>query len=1315
MARDLSSRRDVFGRDISYICSALPDFDLWNMIDVYSKEPESGYSPMHITILKGQLRKSFMLYKSWKEEKEYLTHKFGGHIMNQLDREGLTPLDLHYLNLNMILQRYPKELALKNLGSNRGNRLPQVRWIDVWESLPSATEDCLQSLVLKDLNKIRNTGGTHILTFGSNIHSQLGTGSKDDRKKMFQIHSSMFRADKTHSINDVRFRKISMRKYYSTFITSDNRVYTCGNGSRGRLGTGDTENVSGTFQLAFDLDEIGIREMVNSDHHTLLIDEAANLYSWGWNAYGQLGYSSPSVKKQNQKLHENIFIAVPRRVTSLDNYDIKLIGCSNIHSCIVTKDNIVMIWGLNIGQMGFVKSNYLDSRKEYMSYEGSIINKPTNISIPKIGAIEQVICTEFATILRCHGNVIHVLSDYSIRTFRIPLARYKAHTTVDPFHQFAAKEIPNEILSIKCSNMYGNYLGIQYSCGRIGVLILKNEGPKCWNGLSNVLPVIPCWMPKFRFNNCADFDISSKGGIIVSTVRGETFISGAPSSPFEKIFDSKLISGNACQVSCDSTFGSFIISKHEKIHLDMKTFDDTLESDLLRYSYSILSCASETEVCNVVMTPSYREDSSAERISSEKKFRNCNHIDKKLRWHSNPKFDVTFISEDNERTIFRCHKVILFNRCRHFTKCITRDKIYSLSDGLIQFRYEGLCEGGIMIIRVLITSDRDRNQKMLKSILNRLYTDQKPSSSQEAFIHLNLIDTPLQFCFSQLLESSVGDLANVPDYIQELLDVQINLLDGSTKAHALVLASRCAYFANVFSSPFPSQRSDGLITLQLTKFTKRGFDLLLQYIYGVPFESIINKHTSTNSVEALDLYLELLELADYLNIDILRLNLEWSLQEYINGDQVLSIFIAAIAYGCNRLAYSCAFYILMHLGLIYCIDKVDLVDQYMTPEAWNFLEKTLHSLDKTQLTALHNKDWTNVSDTDWIKLFSHNMNSFNQKFMAKNAEFQPIIEVGTSITNIEDNFMKHKSKTHVSLASTGDDSVGLNSAKHLACRKESSVKQIDEKAHYKSSSIVQKQEAFTAVNHKKKRSSKPIEINNGSALCDPPDISSDSKIVVHSQFAAVPLPSLFSETTSKTDNGQSLKLSGTFRKSTQRTRKHNLNKSESKEFNSNKNQMAWSNQGASQAKKECSHPTSSSLPSLLHTDSKDLRIKNNKGAKSRLDHIKGDHLLANSVWNAKAGGIKTGSNVGTLSSSTMTLEERVAARRFEDWFSNESAKVQSMLNQNETSQHNLEAMYIDDNIPNFLTYPNNKKPPKKIKAKFSNKLKSDISSLNNFL
>lgn len=119
-------------------------------------------------------------------------------------------------------------------------------------------------------------------------------------------------------------------------ITSDEHIYTFGNGSDGQLGTGKFQD---------ELSPVKIERMFGyiidcaAFNHTMLLT-STGLFTWGWGEHGELGLGST----ENQ---------CSPCLVDVGEHEIIEVTCGAFHSAAVSKDGLLLTWGLGThGQLG---------------------------------------------------------------------------------------------------------------------------------------------------------------------------------------------------------------------------------------------------------------------------------------------------------------------------------------------------------------------------------------------------------------------------------------------------------------------------------------------------------------------------------------------------------------------------------------------------------------------------------------------------------------------------------------------------------------------------------------------------------------------------------------------------------------------------------------------------------------------------------------------------------------------------------------------------------------------------------------------------
>lgn len=132
---------------------------------------------------------------------------------------------------------------------------------------------------------------------------------------------------------------VSAAKFHSVALTAEGQLLTWGWGRRGRLGHPDAQLHSGEGAVIAPLmvAALGRRHVAAvaaGKHHTVLCTTAGEVFTFGSNRHGQLGYAVDGQP-------------TPRRVAALRQRAVA-VATANKHSVAVTASGDVFTWGCNV-------------------------------------------------------------------------------------------------------------------------------------------------------------------------------------------------------------------------------------------------------------------------------------------------------------------------------------------------------------------------------------------------------------------------------------------------------------------------------------------------------------------------------------------------------------------------------------------------------------------------------------------------------------------------------------------------------------------------------------------------------------------------------------------------------------------------------------------------------------------------------------------------------------------------------------------------------------------------------------------------------
>ncbi|CAL9144687.1 unnamed protein product [Musa hybrid cultivar] len=201
--------------------------------------------------------------------------------------------------------------------------------------------DLLSGPVFLATGNASDSVATEVFSWGSGTNYQLGTGNAHIQKlpcKVDALQSSCIKI-------------IAASKFHSVAVGSDGQLYTWGYGRGGRLGHPDFDVHSGQAavitprQVILGLGTRRVKIVAAAKHHTVIATESGEVFTWGSNREGQLGYTSVDTQP------------TPRRVSSL-KVKVIAVAAGNKHSAAVAESGEVFTWGCNKeGQLGYGTSN----------------------------------------------------------------------------------------------------------------------------------------------------------------------------------------------------------------------------------------------------------------------------------------------------------------------------------------------------------------------------------------------------------------------------------------------------------------------------------------------------------------------------------------------------------------------------------------------------------------------------------------------------------------------------------------------------------------------------------------------------------------------------------------------------------------------------------------------------------------------------------------------------------------------------------------------------------------------------------------------
>lgn len=207
------------------------------------------------------------------------------------------------------------------------------------------------------------TDDNSVFTFGSGTFGQIGNGLFENVTSFFKIQ------------NIPKCKWITCGYAFTMCITEEGEIYSWGAGENGRLGNGDLKDINIPNKLNT---EFKSKKIFAGSVHGCLISDESEIYSWGNIKYSGHNGDKDILKPKKIKMLEDIY------------FHMISIGPGGYHTIALSLSGDVYVWGHNrVGQLGFkseIRGKLSEEDKYYHQIPIKIKNLPPNILVRSISA-----------------------------------------------------------------------------------------------------------------------------------------------------------------------------------------------------------------------------------------------------------------------------------------------------------------------------------------------------------------------------------------------------------------------------------------------------------------------------------------------------------------------------------------------------------------------------------------------------------------------------------------------------------------------------------------------------------------------------------------------------------------------------------------------------------------------------------------------------------------------------------------------------------------------------------------------------------------
>lgn len=396
-------------------------------LDLFIQDTESGWTALHRALYFGNVTIARALMSREKYDVSYNLGITAGHITNGLikikDREGNSPFDVYAASIaSRIIHRGSASLLLSGSTDDEENDASGTNGDENGDGSRSPELPSKESM------------GDEVFTFGSNKNFTLGFGDEDDRQypeRVFLKRADHLMQPLSHEYQSrilgqetvdtppstaaqtpltalvqyqpIIIQDVQLSKLHSAILTTDPEanLYICGFGPGGRIGTGD-ETTRFHFVPIYGggLSSKKVMNIGLGQNHTIAISSQGEVFTWGANSFGQLGYALPASKFNDQEPVQ----LLPRQVFGIIKREIVIgAAASRVHSVVHTASSM-FTFGKNDGQLGLVDSDARSLRTQ---------NTPRKVAASLFSSnISSVSAIDKATVCLLDNHEVWIFANY---------------------------------------------------------------------------------------------------------------------------------------------------------------------------------------------------------------------------------------------------------------------------------------------------------------------------------------------------------------------------------------------------------------------------------------------------------------------------------------------------------------------------------------------------------------------------------------------------------------------------------------------------------------------------------------------------------------------------------------------------------------------------------------------------------------------------------------------------------------------------------------------------------------------------------------
>ncbi|KAF1997390.1 hypothetical protein P154DRAFT_524886 [Amniculicola lignicola CBS 123094] len=977
------------------------------LTDLYAQDAENGWTSLHRAFYFGNIAIARLILS--RDARDILGHgstgfnQYARGLVKIKDKEGYGPLDLFSMTIKDRTLRPEEDSPAEEDSDDEvargdsGDRDEETRRTIV-----------APSVLLK---------GDEVFTFGSNKNVTLGFGDEDDRqfperitlrrpdhllqrfycehkekqKQMLALFNLPFPGSSTAPLKVITelpihirntrlvIQDVQMSKLHTAVLTTDpvSNLYMCGHGPGGRLGTGnETTRYQFTCIEGGGLGQKKIGAVALGQNHTLATTDEGEIYSWGNNAFGQLGYSLPTPNIKD----DDPMSTIPRQIFGpLKREIITGIAASRIHS-VVHSATSLYTFGKNEGQLGIVDS---DAR----SLDMQII--PRKIAASLFSApIMSVSAIDGASICLLENHEVWVFANYGYTRLIFPLDGFTNYFLKESWLATKYDTAPNKISKIASGGDTVCALSTSGEVFTVAVSRRSEASSDTTTSTTNPKQIrsalsVPyrIWSAKRGHMAARDVDVDQDGSIILTTEVGSVWrrtiratfknaTAAASSDVRPKDYKFLRVPGLTRVIAVRaSAFGAYAAIRKDcdvtrtQIGVDQPRLWSDLSpllsfNDLANYEEA---SDDEDPAPRFWQRPSNEQSLRKRSLKSKDLETEVGEILRQSQLSTEFSYNMEFATTRSEVRI-PVHESIMSGRSRIFRRAMVNfrqsdEGLYELSD-ILSIKHSS---GKIAVVF------QDLDFLTVFNLAQYAYTDtvvdfwnvarafpNMASRYSATRIELMKIASRLEL---RRLELSVRQMVRPGQCLDADMvmavkdssffqsgDIIIELADGEMTLHSDILCQRCPFFEGLFRGRAGGQwlagrrTEESKVRIDLTHVETQLFELVVRHIYTDAGEELFDDVTSEdfNDLlaldELLDHVMDVMSVANELMLDRLSQICQRLIGRYANARNVCSLLNAIAPSSVAEFKDAASEYICLSLEAVMQNGSLDELDPDLLQE-----------------------------------------------------------------------------------------------------------------------------------------------------------------------------------------------------------------------------------------------------------------------------------------------------------------------------------------------------------------------------------------------